>query len=117
MKPKVYLLAQCGTCKKAVAWLEENNIVAEFIPIKETPPAVSELRIAREKYGSWTKVFNTSGMEYRAQKLSEKIPNMSESQIIELLRSNGMLVRRPFLVSNSNVACGFKEAEWKQLLS
>lgn len=116
MSVKVYHLPQCGTCKKAAAWLEKHKIAAEFVPIKEKPPTVAELRRAREKYGAWTKVFNTSGMEYRAQKLSEKIPSMSDSQILDLLRSNGMLVRRPLLVTSADVACGFKEQEWKNIL-
>jgi arsenate reductase len=114
---KIYHLENCSTCKKAAAWLAKRGIDAQFIPIKQKTPSVAELQKAYEQYQGWSRIFNTSGMEYRARKLSEKLPSMTDKEILNLLQQNGMLIKRPFLVTDNGIAAGFKEAEWEKIFS
>jgi len=110
---KVHTLKTCDTCRKAVKWLRENNIPFEEIPIREQPPTLPELRLAL-KYanGEIRKLFNTSGQDYRALKLSETLPAMPESEALALLASNGNLIKRPFLIKGDLAMTGFDEARW-----
>lgn len=106
---------KCSTCKKAKKYLEDNNIKFIDRNIVEETPTVDELT-------SWIKLskkpinkfFNTSGILYRQMELSKKLPSMSDDEIIELLSSNGMLIKRPILVLNNNVLIGFREKEWEE---
>lgn len=108
---------KCSTCKKAKKWLEENNI--EFIDrdITRETPTVKELTewIARsgQDIKKW---FNTSGLKYKELNLKDKLLAMSDKEKIELLASNGMLIKRPILVSDKEIFTGFKEEMWKKLL-
>ena len=108
---------KCSTCKKAKKWLEKNNI--EFIDrnIVEETPTVEELIEWIQKSGKELKKwFNTSGLKYKELNLKEKLVDMSDKEKIELLASDGMLIKRPILVKNKKVYVGFKEDEWKELL-
>ena len=115
---KVYCYDRCSTCKKALAWLDENNVKYENIDIKSQHPDESTLRELHKKSGLPLKrFFNTSGILYREKQLSIKLPSMSEDEQFKLLASDGMLVKRPLLVTDDAVIPGFKEAEWKKALN
>ena len=107
---------KCSTCKKAKKWLEENNI--EFLDrnIVEETPTVEELTEWIERSGlDIKKWFNTSGLKYKELNLKEKLINMSYQEKIELLASDGMLIKRPLLVSDNGIFTGFKEDIWNTL--
>lgn len=108
---------RCSTSNKAQAWLDANNIPYTFRHIKDNNPSASELRAWRAKSGlPLKKFFNTSGMLYKELQLKNKLPAMSEDEQFELLSSNGLLVKRPILVSDDFVLIGFKESEWESRL-
>ncbi len=108
---------KCSTCKKAQKWLDENGIGYEIRHIVEANPTYEELKEWHAKSGLPLKrFFNTSGMLYRQMQLKEKLTSMSEEEQLQLLATNGMLVRRPLLVDDSEVLVGFKEAEWQEKL-
>ena len=105
---------KCTTCKKARKFLEEKGVAFEDRDIKEQNPTVDELKEWIAKSGlPAKKFFNTSGMLYRQMELKDKLPNMSEQEMIELLATDGMLVKRPILVSEDKVLVGFRQAEWE----
>ena len=105
---------KCSTCKKARKFLEEKGVTFEDRDIKEQNPTVEELKEWIAKSGlPVKKFFNTSGMLYRQMELKDKLPNMSEQEMIELLATDGMLVKRPILVSEAKVLVGFRQAEWE----
>ncbi|NLN14019.1 MAG: arsenate reductase family protein [Tissierellia bacterium] len=108
---------RCTTCRKAKKWLDENKIEYEERNIKEDNPTVEELRewIANAHYPI-KRFFNTSGGKYRELGLKDKLNDMTEDEKIELLSSDGMLVKRPILVGNGKVLVGFKEQEWEDAL-
>ncbi len=107
---------KCGTCQKARKFLEEKGIAFEDRNIKEQNPTTEELKAWIEKSGlPIKKFFNTSGMLYRQMELKDKLPNMSEQEMIELLATDGMLVKRPILVADDQVLVGFKQAEWDKI--
>ena len=114
---KVYCYSRCTTCKKALKWLEENNVEHEVIDIKEKNPDEKTLRKYYKISGLPLKrFFNTSGIQYRELDLSRKLPDMSEDEMLALLASDGMLVKRPLLVADRTVLTGFKEDAWRELL-
>lgn len=105
---------KCSTCKKARKFLEEKGVAFEDRDIKEQNPTADELKEWIAKSGlPAKKFFNTSGMLYRQMELKDKLPNMSEQEMIELLATDGMLVKRPILVSEDKVLVGFRQAEWE----
>ncbi len=107
---------KCSTCQKAKRFLDEHGIPYEERHIKEQNPTLEELKAWRQKSGlPVKKFFNTSGLAYKALGLSQRLPDMSEEQQLELLSTDGMLVRRPVLVVEDSVLVGFKEAEWQKL--
>ncbi|MCR4651531.1 MAG: arsenate reductase family protein [Lachnospiraceae bacterium] len=111
---KVYCYSRCTTCKKALKWLDDNKVEYKLIDIKEDHPDEKTLRQLHKKSGLPLKrFFNTSGQLYREMELSKKLPDISEDEMFGLLASNGMLVKRPLLVSNDKVLTGFKEEEWQ----
>ena len=115
---KVYCYSRCSTCKKALKWLEENGIEHTLIDIKEDHPDEKTLRQLHKKSGlPLRKFFNTSGLLYREMELSKKIPEMSEDEMFRLLASDGMLVKRPLLVTEDAVIPGFKEENWEKVLT
>lgn len=106
---------KCSTCKKAEKWLDENNITYDFRDIKLENPSFDELREWYTKSGlPLKKFFNTSGMLYRQMELKDKLPSMSEDEMLRLLSTDGMLVKRPILVSDEKVLVGFREKEWTE---
>ncbi len=114
---KVYCYSKCSTCKKALKWLEDNKVEHTIIDIKGDNPDEKTLRELHKKSGLPLKrLFNTSGQLYRQMELPRKLPDMSEDEIFKILSSDGMLVKRPLLVTDSTVIPGFKEELWKDAL-
>lgn len=114
-KITVLCYAKCSTCQKALKWLEEQNIVYEKRPIKEENPTVEELKQWYQKSGLPLKrFFNTSGSLYKELQLKDRLHGMSEEEQLALLATDGMLVKRPLLVTDHYVCPGFKESEWKE---
>lgn len=115
---KLYTYAKCGTCRKAVKWLAAEGIEMEEIPIRETPPTKAELKqMLAHLDGELKRLFNTSGQDYRALNLKEKLGEMTESEAFDLLSQNGNLVKRPFVLTETEGTTGFKEEEWQRLFS
>ena len=108
---------KCSTCKKAKNWLESNGVEFEDRHIVENNPTAEELKAWYEKSGlPLKKFFNTSGLLYKEMKLKDKLPAMSEEEQLQLLATNGMLVKRPLLIDGDTMLIGFKEAEWSEKL-
>ena len=108
---------KCSTCKKAKKWLIDNNIKFEDRDIVENKPNKEELRLWIEKSGlPIKKFFNTSGILYRELSIKDKLPNMSYEEQIDLLASDGKMIKRPLIVSDSVILVGFKENDWKEKL-
>ena len=106
-----------GVCEKAKAWLEERSISYDLRDIKQNNPTVEELTAWYQKSGlPLKKFFNTSGLQYKALGLKDKLPGMSEEEMLQLLATDGMLVKRPLLVGGDFVLVGFKEAQWAEQL-
>ena len=107
----------CTTCKKAKKWLDDNGISYEDRHIKENNPTYEELKAWYEKSGlPLKKFFNTSGLQYRALELKDKLPGMSEEEQLRLLATDGMLVKRPLVVTDTAVLTGFKAEDWEKKL-
>lgn len=109
----VYLYSGCSTCRDASKWLRENKVAFVEKPIRETPPSLDELkRMLAFQNGNLRRLFNSSGLEYRALKLSEKLPSMSETEALTLLAANGRLVKRPFVLGEKFGLVGFDQPTW-----
>ena len=114
---KVLCYSKCTTCKKALAWLEEQGIAYDLRDIKGENPSAEELERWWKMSGlPLKKFFNTSGLQYKALNLKDKLPAMSDEEQIALLASDGMLVKRPLLVADDYVLTGFRQAEWEEKL-
>ncbi len=108
---------KCTTCKKAQAWLDSKGIEYVLRNIKEENPTYEELSLWHAKSGKdLRKFFNTSGLLYKSMELKNKLPAMSEEEQLSLLSTDGMLVKRPLLITDDNVLIGFKESEWEETL-
>ena len=104
---------KCTTCQKAKKWLDDNQIPYELRDIKTNNPAVEELAAWHKRSGlPLRKFFNTSGLLYKSMDLKSRLPSMSEDEMLKLLATDGMLVKRPLFVGEDFVLVGFKEAEW-----
>lgn len=104
---------KCTTCQKARKWLDENNIPYELRDIKTEKPTKEELAEWYKQSGlPLRKFFNTSGLLYKSMELKDKLPAMSEDEMLSLLAADGMLVKRPLLIGDGWVLVGFKEADW-----
>ena len=115
---KFICYAKCTTCQKAKKWLESNGVPFEERGIKEENPTKEELKEWHQKSGLPLKrFFNTSGLLYKSMNLKDKLKDMSEEEQYELLATDGMLVKRPLLIGDNFVCVGFKEEEWKNVLS
>lgn len=107
----------CTTCKKAKAWLQSKGLEFTARHIKEENPTAEELSGWQEKSGlELKKFFNTSGLVYKDLGLKDKLPTMPREEQLDLLASNGMLVKRPIVVTEDTVLVGFKEKDWEKLL-
>jgi len=108
---------KCSTCKKAKKWLQENKIEYTERNIVTETPTVQELtewiQKSKQEIKKW---FNTSGLKYKELKLKEKLLEMNEEQKIQLLASDGMLIKRPLLITEKEIYIGFKEEQWKNLI-
>ena len=107
---------KCTTCQKAKKWLDDNNIAYELRDIKAENPTYAELKEWKEKSSlPVKKFFNTSGLLYKSMDLKNKLPEMSEGEMLYLLSEDGMLVKRPLLITEDRVLVGFKESEWSSV--
>ena len=116
---KVYQYSGCSTCKNALKWLKQHAIPFQEIAIRETPPALTELKAMLAAFeGDLRRLFNTPGMDYRALGLKDKLSAMSTDEALKLLSENGNLVKRPFAIDAKGGIhlVGFKEAEWEAAL-
>lgn len=114
----VYTYANCDTCRKAVKWLRARDIKFEERAIREIPPSVAELKIMFSACaGERRRLCNTSGRDYRELKLGDRLATMTDRDVIELLASNGNLVKRPFLLGDGVALVGFNEAVWTKAFS
>lgn len=111
----VLVYRKCSTCVKALKWLEENQVQFEERAIVEENPTYEELKEWHQKSGlPLKKFFNTSGMLYKEMKLKDQLAEMSGEEQLKLLATNGMLVKRPFVVGDDFVLTGFREKEWAE---
>ena len=108
---------KCTTCQKAKKWLDDNKIEYNFRDIKENNPSIEELTAWYKMSGlPLKKFFNTYGLLYKSMELKTKLPEMSEEEQLELLATDGMLVKRPLMIGDGFVLVGFKESEWSEKL-
>lgn len=108
---------KCSTCQRARKWLDEHGVAYDFRDIKLENPAERELAVWQQRSGlPLRKFFNTSGLLYKSLGLKDKLPEMGEEEMLALLGSDGMLVKRPLLVGDNFVLVGFKEAQWAEKL-
>ncbi len=111
-------LPQCSTCQKAKKWLEARGAAFTARHIREDRPTLAELQAWQERSGlPLKKFFNTSGLQYKALGLKDRLSEMSEAEQLALLASDGMLVKRPILVGDHFVLVGFREKEWSAIFS
>ncbi|MGL6175060.1 MAG: arsenate reductase family protein [Cellulosilyticaceae bacterium] len=116
MKPLFIQYPKCTTCKKALKFLKDNQIAIEDRHIVEENPTQEELLAWIDKSGlEFKKFFNTSGQLYREMGLKDKVKEMSLEEAVELLATNGMLVKRPLLITDEKVLVGFKEDHYKTI--
>ena len=107
---------KCTTCQKAKKWLDDNKIEYELRDIKAENPSIDELKLWYKKRGlPIMKFFNTSGLLYKSLDLKNKLTNMSEDEMLLMLSTDGMLVKRPLIISEAFVITGFKESEYEKL--
>lgn len=108
---------KCTTCQKARKWLDENQVAYSIRDIKTENPSYDELAEWHSRSGlPLRKFFNTSGLLYKSMELKDKLPGMGEEEMLRLLATDGMLVKRPLLIGDDFVLAGFKEAEWESRL-
>jgi len=113
----VYTYAKCSTCRNAIAWLNEQGIRFEERPIYTQPPTRTELeRMLKLQDGELRRLFNTSGIEYRARNLKDKLPTLCTEEALSLLAGEGRLVKRPFLLSDKHGLLGFRKEAWAAAL-
>lgn len=115
MKLRIYAYSGCDTCRKALKFLAEHGVAHEVIPIREQPPTVAELR-AMLGYldGDLRRLFNTSGQDYKALNMKERLPKLSTDEALALLAAHGNLVKRPFALAKTTGTTGFKPDEWRE---
>ena len=117
MSLTVYQHPKCTSCKKAISFLDKKKVDYRVIDITQKAPTKSELKkMLGFMGGEVKKLFNTSGIQYRELGLSKKVPEMSEKDALDLLASNGMLVKRPFILSADSGVVGFKEDKFKEII-
>ncbi|WP_221566710.1 arsenate reductase family protein [Alkalihalobacillus sp. TS-13] len=115
MSLTVYEYPSCSTCKKAKKWLDENGVAYEDVHIVENTPSKEELTSLYQKSGlELKKFFNTSGKKYRELGMKDRMKDSSEEELLELLASDGMLIKRPIVTDGNTVTVGFKEEQFEQ---
>ena len=110
---KLYSYNKCGTCRKAIRLLEDRKVKFELFDITENPPTKQILKSAMKAKGL-KKLFNTSGVQYRELKIKDKLATMTDIQAIELLASNGRLIKRPIAIDKDKITVGFDIEEYKK---
>ena len=114
---KIYCYPRCTTCQRATKYLDAKSVEYEYINIKENNPDKEILTGLWQKSGlDLKKFFNTSGILYKQMELSKKLPTMTDEEKLDLLATDGMLVKRPVLITDNAVLVGFKEVEWEKKL-
>jgi arsenate reductase (glutaredoxin) len=117
MKPIAICYPKCGTCQKAEKWMKANGIEYTYRPIKEENPTKEEMKLWIDKSGlPVNKFFNTSGLLYKEHNMKDKVKVLPKDELIDILASNGLMVKRPILITDDKVLVGFKEEEWKTIL-
>ncbi|MDR0139879.1 arsenate reductase family protein [Metabacillus idriensis] len=110
-----YWYPKCGTCRKAKKWFEDHNLQVEDVHIVENPPTKEELKTMLDNSGlEVKKLFNTSGQKYRELGMKEKVASLSEDELLEILASDGMLIKRPLTTDGKKVTVGFKEDQFEE---
>ncbi|MEH7524105.1 arsenate reductase family protein [Bacillus sp. JJ1503] len=110
-----YWYPKCGTCRKAKKWLDDHQLAYEAVHIADNPPSRSELENLYKKSGlDLKKFFNTSGMKYRELGLKDKVKSSSDDELLDLLATDGMLIKRPILTDGQKVTVGFKEEDYEK---
>lgn len=118
MSLRVWAYKGCDTCRKAQRFLAEQGIAHEILPIREQPPSVPELRaMLAHLGGDLRRLFNTSGGDYKALNMKDRLPKMSADEALALLAGNGNLIKRPFALGKDAGTTGFKPEEWTRLFS
>ncbi|MBT5926538.1 MAG: arsenate reductase family protein [Verrucomicrobia bacterium] len=114
---RVYEYKNCGTCRKALKYLDEKGVSYERIPIREQPPTENELKMMLKSLnGERKRLFNTSGGDYKSMNMKDRLPSLNDEEAITLLSENGNLIKRPFVLSGKQGVIGFKEDEWDAFL-
>lgn len=117
MKLRLYEYSGCDTCRRAKKFLAARGLAFDAIPIREQPPTKAELKRMLANYGGdLRRLFNTSGGDFKAMKLADRLPKLTVDEAFALLAANGNLVKRPFLLTDQGGLVGFKEPEWDKLL-
>lgn len=113
-----YWYPKCGTCRNAKKWLDAHNVSYQDVHIVENTPSREELEKLYKKSGlDFKKFFNTSGMKYRELGLKDKVKTASDEELLDILASDGMLIKRPLLTNGEKVTLGFKEEEYEKFFS
>ncbi len=113
-----YWYPKCGTCRNAKKWLDAHNVSYQDVHIVENTPSREELEKLYKKSGlDLKKFFNTSGMKYRELGLKDKVKTASDEELLDILASDGMLIKRPLLTNGEKVTLGFKEEEYEKFFS
>lgn len=116
MNPVILCYPKCGTCRKAEKWLKEHGIEYAYRPIKEENPTKEELAEWLVQSGlPIAKFFNTSGLLYKENNMKDKVKALSQDELLDILASNGLMVKRPVLLYENRVLVGFKEEDWQSL--
>ncbi|MDA0752621.1 MAG: arsenate reductase family protein [Verrucomicrobia bacterium] len=114
---RVYEYKNCGTCRKALKYLDEQGVTYERIAIREQPPTIAELKkMLKALNGELKRMFNTSGGDYKSMNMKDRLPTLTDAEALELLAANGNLIKRPFVIKENDGLIGFKENEWDAFL-
>lgn len=115
---KVYTYARCSTCQCALKWLDARGISYKNLPIRETPPSITDLKkMLKAQDGNIRKLLNTSSQDYRDLGIKDKLDSMQPEDVFTLLQKNGNLVKRPFVIGKDVFLTGFRENEWRAALT
>ena len=118
MSLRVYAYEKCDTCRRALRFLKDRGVAHEVIPIRQQPPTVPELQAMLDYVeGDLRRLFNTSGQDYKAMNMKQRLPGMPAAEALELLSENGNLVKRPFAIADGAGLVGFDQAAWEKFIS
>ena len=117
MALKIYEYKRCGTCRNSLKYLDSKKVSYDAVAIRDTPPTLNELNFMLAKTGELKKLLNTSGLDYRALNMKDKVKELSTEEILEMLTQNGNLINRPFVIDEENniAITGFKADAWDNI--